>query len=344
MARPTEDAEGARDSANGGQRTRPRLADPIAVGTGFGALAALAYTGANMALRQLASTGGVDWAIWVTCMKAVPAAAVAWGIIAYRGSRGLPALPPSRLIPVLLAAGLVMQLGGNVMFQLSLSLGGLALTIPLVFASVILSSAWLGRLFLNEPITLRTGACMLLLILAIVLLSFGAEEATRAMIDDVSPWLVAGSVLAACSAGLSYGINSIVIRRALTREVSLSATLVLLNTTGVIVLGLISLARLGPERLLATPPVDFGIMLLAGTFNAAAFFSLGAALQRIAAVHVNLLNASQTAMAAAAGVLFFAERVTPWLIAGTVLTIVGLSLMNGRRSRQREEQKAVADG
>ena len=47
---------------------------------------------------------------------------------------------------------------------------------------------------------------------------------------------------------------------------------------------------------------------------------------------VNLLNASQTAMAAFAGVLCFGEQLTVWLLCGTALTIGGLFLMEKKRA------------
>jgi DME family drug/metabolite transporter len=49
------------------------------------------------------------------------------------------------------------------------------------------------------------------------------------------------------------------------------------------------------------------------------------------------LNTSQTALAAAAGVLWFAEPLTAGLIIGTALTVAGLLLMENRRAQRRME-------
>ena len=345
--------------------------DSVTMGTFFGIVSALAYTGTNVALRKVARHGDLDWSIWVTAWKAVPAALTAWALIAWRGSRGLPALPPRRLVLPLLAMGLFMQVG-NVMFQLALSLGGLALSVPLIFSTLILSGAWLGRVFLAEPITRRSAVAMGILMVSIALLSVGAEHATRAtgrtasaptgddgsrlttssqagslgwtstgrwrisrLTESGRPSLltIAAGVLTACVAGLAYGTCGVVIRHAVSHRVSLSATLVLLSTTGVVVLGLISLWRMGLETLLATPPSDLAMMLVAGVFNAIAFFAVGASLSHIPVVRVNLLNASQIAMCGAAGVILFAEPITVWLIAGTALTVVGLLILEDRRQK-----------
>jgi len=311
--------------------TKPRL-DPVLVGTLFGVLASITYTVANMALRHVARPGDVDWAIWVSAIKAVPAAMAAWVLIAYRASRGLPALPPRRFVLPLLLAGLVMQLGGNMMFQLALGLGGLALTVPLMFAALIITGAWMGQLVLGEGISYRSGTAMAVLIAAIVLLSTGADDAAKSMTASASSWTVVGAVLAAFVAGCSFGANGVVIRRMLSHDLSLSATLVLLSSVGVVGLGAVGLWRLGPERIAQTTMVEWQGMLLAGVMNAAAFFSVSAAFKRIPVVRVNLVNASQAALAAVGGVLFFEERATFGIIAGTLLTVVGLTLM-GRPER-----------
>jgi DME family drug/metabolite transporter len=311
--------------------TKPRL-DPVLVGTLFGVLASITYTVANMALRHVAKPGDIDWAIWVSAVKAVPAAMAAWVLIAYRASRGLPALPPRQFVLPLLLAGLVMQLGGNMMFQLALGLGGLALTVPLMFAALIITGAWMGRLVLGEGISYRSGMAMAVLIAAIVLLSTGAEDAAKSMTASASSWTVVGAVLAAFVAGCSFGANGVVIRRMLSHDLSLSATLVLLSSVGVVGLGAVGLWRLGPDRIAQTTTVEWQGILLAGVMNAAAFFSVSAAFKRIPVVRVNLVNASQAALAAVGGVLFFEERATFGVIAGTLLTVVGLTLM-GRPER-----------
>ena len=72
-------------------------------------------------------------------------------------------------------------------------------------------------------------------------------------------------------------------------------------------------------------------MLVAGIMNAIAFFAIGASMQHLTVTRVNLLNASQTAMAAFAGVLCFGEELTVWLLSGTALTIGGLFLMEKKK-------------
>ena len=73
----------------------------------------------------------------------------------------------------MILVGLLMQYGGNLMFQWSLSLGGLAVSVPLCFAALIVTGAWLGRVYLGDPVTPRTMLSIGILIGAIALLSSG---------------------------------------------------------------------------------------------------------------------------------------------------------------------------
>ncbi|MFI4849869.1 MAG: DMT family transporter [Gimesia chilikensis] len=309
---------------------------PVVKGTLFGLLSALAYTAANISLREAAVDNNADWAIWISALKSVPATIVGWTLVAYRGSKGLPALPPSRLVIPLILTGLLMQFGGNVMFQWSLSLGGLAFTVPLCFATLLATGAILGRLFLEEAITPRMFASMVILTAAIVVLSLGAHQAEESVFEHMehhtrSMVTVALTIFVACVAGCAYGAGGVMIRGTVRGEMSISASLVLISTTGMVCLTGVAFYRLGIEILWITTPWQYLVMLVGGIMNAIAFFAIGASMKHLTVTRVNLLNASQTAMAAFAGVFFFDEKLTVWLLSGTALTIGGLFLMEKKR-------------
>ena len=302
-------------------------ADAATLGICFGLLSALGYTGTNIALRKVARAGELDWALWVACIKAAPAAIGAWAAIAIQSWRGVRVLPPARLLWPLILAGLVMQFGGNGLFQFALSLGGLALSVPLTFAALIWSGAIVGRSVLGEPITSRSTIAIAVLMVSIIFLSLGAEDAARTLADRPTRLQILGAVLAAVIAGLSYGTNGVVIRRCVTTDVSMPALLMVLSTTGVIGLGAVSLASMGPAALTDVSGEDWVVMWAAGTMNAVAFFFVTAALQRVPVTRVNLLNSAQIAMCALGGVVFFQERLTVWVITGILLTIAGIWIM-----------------
>jgi drug/metabolite transporter (DMT)-like permease len=74
-------------------------------------------------------------------------------------------------------------------------------------------------------------------------------------------------------------------------------------------------------------------MVAAGLLNFSAFVALSVSLKALPVVAVNLINASQVAMAAVAGVLLFSEPVTWPLSLGILLTFAGLLVLANRRSQ-----------
>lgn len=309
-----------------------RRFDPAAYGVTLCFVSAIGYTIANVFLRQAAEDCHPAWA---SCVKAIPTCLVAWLLVARRARLGLPAFPSRQVLPVLLAAALFMQIGGNVAFQWSLEWIGLTLSMPLTFGTIILTGAILGRTWLGEAITPRTAAAMLLLIAAVAVISLGTqgEELLPLADADAARWYVPLAIAAAAFSGISYGVGNVVIRHSAAAKTPVSATIMVMSTAGVISLGAISLAEIGWHGMAATTPGQFRSMLLAGVFNSIAFFALGLALETISVVTTNILNASQVAMSAVAGMLLFGEQPGAWAVLGIVLTVVGLVLVKQRETR-----------
>jgi len=310
--------------------TPPHGAAQAWIGVTFGFVAAVGYTAANIALRQSARPGDIDWSIWVTAHKAVPAFILTWSIVLTNHFRGAVAFPPRKLILPLICTGIAMQFGGNMMFQYSLGLIGLAMTVPICFSMILTGGAIASRFFLGEPITGRTLLALAFLMGAVTILSFGAGEASQAILTSASGGEIALGITVAMIAGTSYGVSGVVIRRNV-RNLPVSATLFLISTTGLVGMTLAAVLRIPMEELLATTPRETGIMLLAGFFNAIAFYSIGFAYRHLPVNQVNMINTSQIAMASLAGVLIFMEPLTFWLISGVILTMIGLILMERRQ-------------
>lgn len=308
---------------------------PLLLGSLLAIASALLYTATNIALRQVARPGDFDWSIWVTANKGVVTAIVSVALCSMAKYRGEPGFPPLRVVPLLLGIGAVSQYLGNLSFQYGLSLGGLALTVPLTFATLITSAAVIGRIVLGEPLTGRLVVAMVVLVGAVAVLSQGASTAAMAVTGD--PAATMKAVLAGCCAGLGFGGVGVVIRKSRRDNLSVAATLVCISTMGVASLTLIAIWRLGLDRILATTSTEFGWFMVASTCNAAAFFSVAGAYGLLPVTKVNLINTSQAAMGGIAGVMFFGEAMTTWLIAGTVLTIFGLMLSS------RPARKSTSD-
>lgn len=316
---------------------RGALSTPAVRGTLLGLTSAVAYSAANVALRDLSRTSGAEWAVWVSAVKAVPCFLVSLGLVWYRSRQGLPALPPRETRGPLLVAAITMQIGGNVAFTWALSMVGLVLTVPLTFASLICSSALLGRAFLGEPIDRRTVSSMAVLLVSIICLSAAAQGS----VPDADWMTILSGLGLASISGLSYGANSIVLRRYLGQQSSVSSLIVFMSGTGVVLLGVWGLIGVGMERLAAVTADQWQAMACAGAANAIAFYAVSGSLRYIPAVRANLINASQTAMCGLAGVLLFQELLTPLLGTGIGLTIAGLLLLGIRTPASRRSAAAA---
>lgn len=265
--------------------------------------------------------------MWVTCMKEVVTVAVIGPWILLRACRGHPVLPPPRLLVALILTGLAVQLAGNLSVQWALGVVGLAVTLSAIFGVMLTAAALFGFVFLGERVAPRAIAAIALLILAVVLLELGAGTAADSQGQAASSLWIALGVAAACLGGLMFATLSTVIRKTVSARVPITTIVFVITGMGVLSLGSLSLWRLGPQTLLHTDPQQMAWMLAAGTFNLVAFLAITKGLQLTTVVHANVLNASQVAMGAVAGIILFHESLNQWMILGVCLTVVGAILI-----------------
>ncbi|MCX7425673.1 MAG: DMT family transporter [Planctomycetia bacterium] len=308
---------------------------PVVVGTACCIVAALGYTGAHICLRKLAVA--CDPA-WVTCVKASVAMVAIGPWIVYRSAVGRSVVPPRRALVSLILVGLLGQVCGNLSVQFSLRIVGLAVTVPVLFGTLLVASALMGRILLAERISTRTTMAIGVSIASVALLGWGAGNVDPVALT-ANEWAT-GNLLAllaigaACLAGVSFAIMSVVIRAAVSGVTSPVAVVFITTAVGAITLSAASVFSIGIPAMLDTPSDDLTVMLLAGGFNLFAYLALTKGLQLTTVVHANVLNASQVAMCAVAGILLFAEPLSPAVILGIALTILGTVLID----RPRDEE------
>jgi drug/metabolite transporter, DME family len=315
-------------------RTGPLGLSPALAGAACCVVSALGYTAANICLRRL-DVLHCDPA-WAICNKELVSVLVVGPWLAVQALRGLPTLPWGRPLAILVAVGLATQLGGNVGVQWAFGIVGLAVMIPALNSFLLTSAAILGWVLLGERVSRRSAAAISLLLVALALLGIGAAGAGHSM--AASPLEVTAAIGVAGLAGIIFALLSISIRHCVTGTTRLSAVVLIITGMGVLSLGPISACRLGMPQLLSTPPEHFAWMAGAGIFNLIAFSAISKALQLTTVVHVNMVNASQVALAAVAGIMIFGERPNPWLILGIALTIGGIFLFSRPADGQMVDQ------
>ena len=294
---------------------------PALTGTVCCVVSALAYTGSNICARRLAELHCDE--MWVIFNKELVTVLVVGFWMLYR----MPSLPSPRVLALLVAVGLTVQLGANLGVQWTLGVIGLAITVPTIFGTMLTSSAVLERVFLGERVSRRSIFAIGLLIGSLVLLGIAAGAVGKS-IALANPLRVALGVATAGIAGVIYSVLTITVRHTVTGPTPKSVVVWVTTLMGVLTLGPLSVWRLGIEHLLQTPRDQALWMLAAGILNLIAFLAITKALECTTAVHANMLNASQVAMAAVAGMALFNEPLTPWLAIGVGLTIVGIVLFD----------------
>jgi drug/metabolite transporter (DMT)-like permease len=297
--------------------------DPVVIGTTCCIISAVGYTATNICLRFLADHANP---VLVICVKELVTVAVVGPWLLYLGRRALLTWPrPQALVP-LVVVGLATQLVANLGLLWSMSVVGLAVAIPAALGIALAGSAVLGRVLLGERVSPRSGVAVGLLVASIVLLKLGADRGVQLATAD--PVMVALAVGAACLAGVTFATLSVTIRHSVTGAVSPYVVVFVVTGMGVISMGPLSLWQIGFQGWAETPYSDFGMMLLAGAFNLIAFLAITKGLQLTTIVRANVLNASQVAMAALAGLFLFAEQPNAQLVLGICLTIAGSLLID----------------
>lgn len=304
-------------------------------GVALGIIAAVAYSLANLALRHLSdatSTGGRGWDLWVTAMKTVPTGIVAWVLVLKRLIQKEPAFPPLRLLPILVVAALVMQFGGNLCFQISLSHLGLGITVPLVFASILCVGAIMGRVFLGDPITRPVVTAMGIMIVAIVMLSAGTMPDSTAPAAPVESGQILIGICIAAISGCSYGAVGVLIRNFVRTVLTVESMLIVFSTVGGVLLAAAAITMSGWQTIQDSSVQAWPMLLAAGTTNAIAFFAVAHALRVMDVNRMNVINASQNAMCAVGAVVLFQEQLSALAVFGIALTIAGLIALGWKRN------------
>lgn len=314
---------------SGEWRERWTALPPALQGLLLGCFSAFCYSLTNGCLRHVAVRIDLDWAMWVASWKSMPTAVVGWILMLAMIRRGESVIPPRGILLSLIANGLLMQFCGNVLFQLALSRAGLALSVPLCFASLITMSAILGRVVLHDPIRPRTLLAMGLLMVSVVILSQGTR--VTSMTSTLSWQDKAIGAAAACGSGVGFSISGVIVRRSIRHGISLAVSLGYSSTVAMCP-SLIAISHEGVSSLWnQLDRLEFASMLTAGVLNAIGFFSVSEALRHLPVVRVNLINASQAALGGLMGVVLFHETPTWWLLIGTLTTISSLVVLGTER-------------
>jgi drug/metabolite transporter, DME family len=302
--------------------------NPVALGIACCVFGAIAYSVANGLLRMLAVECDRVWVLFVKEVVTV-AGVVPW--LVYQGCRGKLTLPSRRVVGILVVAGLMTQLTGNLPNLWSLSVIGLTVAVPLTSGVSLAASAIAGRVLLGEALSVRSMIAIGLLIASVILLSLGAEGTNEAIaatanVATGSFWVTLAFAVAMMT-GLTYCCLSVAIRHSLNGNAAPWVVLLIVPSMGVLCFAPLGIVGSGTAVLPSIAPQYWLAMIGVGLLNLVGFGAYTKGLQSIQLAHANVLNTSQVALGAVTGIMVFHEPPSPWLTLGIVLTITSMVLI-----------------
>lgn len=307
----------------------------IHIGLGFCVASALGYTIANVLLRSLSTNADHLLTIFV---KESVAVVLLGPVILVLMLKGRFEWPSRRCTWLLVFAGIITQIGGNIPVLWSFSVVGMSIAVPIYIGMNLVGSALLGRIVLKEPVCIRTLCAIALLTVSVVLLNLGGSKA-----PDLNEISLGKQILGASAAvlgGFCFAILAVSIRYALlTSETSKTSTfwvvVLMIPAAGTYVFGPTIFFQSGFEVFLAVSPTHLGKMLAAGLVNFVAFIMLSKGLQMVPVVLVNITSTTQVAMGTLLGILIFHESLSVWLIAGLLTAMSGVMLIGSKGKSKR---------
>lgn len=268
---------------------------------------------------------------WVIWLQETTAVMLLGPWFAWRISRGNGLTCGRRSLFILILAALAVQLLGNLGIQWSFGIVGLVVSLPMVFSAMLVGGTVIGMGVFGESLQPRSVAAVALVIISIGLLSWSSAKESQPLTVATGLWLSLLAVGAAGVGGITFATLGAALRHAAHARVPVPVTVIVVTGTGTISLGLVCLIRMGPAEMASTEASVWSWGIAAGLCNVAAFAFITKGMKLTTLVHANMLNASQVAMGALAGILLFRESWNPSLMAGIVLTITGIMLFGQPR-------------
>ncbi|GAA3727526.1 hypothetical protein GCM10022239_00450 [Leifsonia bigeumensis] len=239
-----------------------------------------------------------------------------------------PALRPrspefigARFVGLLMAAGVISFLVGNVFLFTGLNWVGLAVATAASQGGIVLGSALVSAVVLREPPT--RSQLIGIGIVAIGLATIAIPGFTSIQIDGFA---VLGFVLSMC-AGVCYMLSNAASRTVQRRPRTFITALALTNLGGVIALLVAVLIRSGGrlgEVYSALSPHQILILLLAGTVNAVALASVTLAVRYTTVTSVSALGSLVIVFGIFVAWIVFHEQIAVAVIVGAAIIILGV--------------------
>lgn len=290
----------------------------------YGAIAALFYTVSALCVRQLVAMDS-PYALPLFIRESV-AALVALPIVIVGLIRHTIPTNQWRFWGLLFVVSCLMQILGNITYIWLFDMAGIAIALSCVWTGGLFSAQTFDLVCLKERFNVRTfiGLSIILAAICCIGVGLGLSAHTLSSLSKYGAGAIALVILGGLLVGIMNSSTMASVRVANKNNVPFWVPILLVPGSGTIVLGALSLMEHGSGILTALTYEQFGVAFLAGIANLIAFVALVKGLRTTSLAYMNLLNASQVALGALAGIFWFMEPCNSFIIAGIVLTIIAI--------------------
>ncbi|MBQ3351851.1 MAG: DMT family transporter [Thermoguttaceae bacterium] len=290
----------------------------------YGAIAAIFYTVSALCVRQLVAMDS-PYALPLFVRESV-AALVALPIVLVGLIRHTIPTNQWRFWGLLFGVSCLMQVLGNITYIWLFDMAGIAIALSCVWTGGLFSAQTFDLLCLKERFNVRTfiGLTIVLAAVCCIGIGLGLSDNTLSDLSKFGAGAIALIILGGLLVGIMNSSTMASVRVAHKNNVPFWVPILLVPGSGTIVLGILSWMEHGSGILTALTYQQFGVAFLAGVANLIAFAALVKGLGTTSLAYMNLLNASQVALGALAGIFWFMEPSNGFIIAGIILTIAAI--------------------
>ena len=227
---------------------------------------------------------------------------------------------------LLFGVSCLMQVLGNITYIWLFDMAGIAIALSCVWMGGLFSAQTFDLLCLKERFNVRTfiGLTIVLAAVCCIGIGLGLSDNTLSDLSQFGAGAIALIILGGLLVGIMNSSTMASVRVAHNNNVPFWVPILIVPGSGTIVLGILSCMEHSSGILTALTYQQFGVAFLAGAANLIAFAALVKGLGTTSLAYMNLLNASQVALGALAGIFWFMEPSNGFIITGIILTIAAI--------------------